>query len=463
MFTLSLEGFRPRTLSTCSDLNSSASVRRCLPTRLPTALSAKGHWTLATIPRSPFAAILDAASSISPVFATLTKNTRGGVHPARQIFSFRNLTTRHSQLSTISFTIRTSAKLACNPFRIRTSKTQHLKLFRMNTYKKTGWGEVMVTQGGTANPGGPLPNLNVLTPRVAACRSNVTVHPHSTRLRERRLPRSGRGVTALSFSAQRPSTFDFQLSTGSIPLDPRSPHTYSRTPHHAQNNFWNDCGDGCWDSREEIFCSRGCGRAPRTSCGSATEAECVCAPRCRWRSQTSKNCGSCGVTRGSSRAVARRATNNQELYRRCRMAGASGIVAAERVCAATRCAPCGAAACCRRDCFREYKYAGIFDGVRDRQFFEWQDKQSLGCGEVGRRLERRRGRSDRIGMLGGRSGERRGRIDPRAGAFLRDLRTETDPGAHSGHRTFSRRRRRIRMDWRCWADGADRRGRARSV
>ena len=129
----------------------------------------------------------------------------------------------------------------------------------------------------------------------------------------------------------------------------------------------------------------------------------------------------------------------------------------------TRCAPCGAAACCRRDCFREYKYAGIFDGVRDRQFFERQDEQSMGCGAVGRWLERRRGRGDCIGLLGRRSGERRRRIDPCAGAFLRDLRIEADPGAHSGHRTFSRRRRRIRLDRSGRADGADRRGRARSV
>ena len=38
---------------------------------------------------------------------------------------------------TISFRIRTSAKHSHNPFRICTSKTQHLKSFRMNTYEKT--------------------------------------------------------------------------------------------------------------------------------------------------------------------------------------------------------------------------------------------------------------------------------------------------------------------------------------
>jgi hypothetical protein len=39
-----------------------------------------------------------------------------------------------------SIRIGTCTKYTCNPFRIRSSKTQHLKLFRMNTYKKTGGG-----------------------------------------------------------------------------------------------------------------------------------------------------------------------------------------------------------------------------------------------------------------------------------------------------------------------------------
>ena len=171
MFTLSLEGFRPRTHPTCSDLNSSVSVRRCLPTRLPTALSAKGHWTLATIPRSPLAAILDAASSISPVFATLTKNTGGGVYssfsanplhspcpnPLGVLKSTRAQSptdpfdVRHRPIAAFPFRtlrlpavlvrrIRTSAKRARIPFRIRTSKTQHLNSFRIRTYEKTGVG-----------------------------------------------------------------------------------------------------------------------------------------------------------------------------------------------------------------------------------------------------------------------------------------------------------------------------------
>src|SRR4029077_18415873 len=48
--------------------------------------------------------------------------------------------TNHQSQFTKSFTIRTSAKRACNSRRIRTSKTLNLKLFRMNTYEKTGEG-----------------------------------------------------------------------------------------------------------------------------------------------------------------------------------------------------------------------------------------------------------------------------------------------------------------------------------
>jgi hypothetical protein len=100
---------------------------------------------------------LDAASSISPLIATLTENTRGGGYIFQsKFFSFRSLTTRHSLLSTISFKIRTSAKHTRNPSRIRTSKTQDLKPFRIRTYRKTGGeGGLIVSQilqGGRLNP-----------------------------------------------------------------------------------------------------------------------------------------------------------------------------------------------------------------------------------------------------------------------------------------------------------------------
>jgi hypothetical protein len=141
--------FRPRTQSTCSGLYLSSFVRRCLPTRLPRALSANGRSTLAPVALSPVVAILDAASSISPVFATLTKNTRGGVYssfstnhlhsacpdPVRALESTRASATpdpsgtRHHPLTPIPFRIRTSAKCSRNPF-------------RMNTYRKTGEGSL---------------------------------------------------------------------------------------------------------------------------------------------------------------------------------------------------------------------------------------------------------------------------------------------------------------------------------
>ncbi len=111
-----------------------------------------------------FVDVLDAASSISPVFATLTKNTRGwglpsfsansvpGVHPDRvealkstralpptdpfdaphhppNCFSFfhQSPVTNHQSQVTKSFTIRTYAKSSRNPFTMNTSKTKDLK------------------------------------------------------------------------------------------------------------------------------------------------------------------------------------------------------------------------------------------------------------------------------------------------------------------------------------------------
>jgi hypothetical protein len=88
---------------------------------------------------SPAVAILDAASSITPLFATLTKNTRGGGYRFCPL-SFMASPTSHHSLPTISFTIRTYEKRARNPRRIRTSKTQDLKPFRIRTYRKTGRG-----------------------------------------------------------------------------------------------------------------------------------------------------------------------------------------------------------------------------------------------------------------------------------------------------------------------------------
>jgi hypothetical protein len=106
---------------------------------------------------------LDAASSLTPLFATLTKNTRGrgtsasflcvnSAYSASQRYPFLSSTAVSCKLLAVSFprvtpnsfTIRTSAKHTHNPFRIRTSKTQNLKSFRICTYKKNGGGGLIV-------------------------------------------------------------------------------------------------------------------------------------------------------------------------------------------------------------------------------------------------------------------------------------------------------------------------------
>ena len=118
------------------------------------------HSSLPTAPLTPFPATLSGKSqlienpaALSRVLATLThhvhhnlfvcrsykKHPGGGCTLEPTIF-FRNLTTNHSLLATNSFIIRTSIKPAHKLFRMNTSKTQHLKPFRMNTYKKTGGG-----------------------------------------------------------------------------------------------------------------------------------------------------------------------------------------------------------------------------------------------------------------------------------------------------------------------------------
>jgi hypothetical protein len=271
------------------------------------------------------------------------------------------------------------------------------------------------------------------------------------------IARPSRGTLFLpSLLSLRLSTIDVLLSISSqtsILLDPKRPGTYARTPDHEQNNFWVDCGNRGGNPREEILTSRSCRSPSRTSRGSATETECVRAPRCRWRTQTSKNCGSCRAPRRRSRAAARRAADDQKLHRRGGMAGARGIVASEGLCGAGRCAASGEAACGRRDYFGKHKYAGIFDGVRDRQFFERQDEQSMGCSAVGRRLERRRGCGHCFWVFGRGGGKRRRRIDPCASSFLRNLRIEADAGKDSRDGTFSRRRRRVRMDRSCRPNG----------
>jgi hypothetical protein len=96
---------------------------------------------------------LDAASSLSPLSAALTKNTGGwgipfssansvpsGLKSTRALPSTDPLDALRYPLAAIPFRIRTSPKRARNPFRIRTSETKDLKPFRMCTSKKTGRG-----------------------------------------------------------------------------------------------------------------------------------------------------------------------------------------------------------------------------------------------------------------------------------------------------------------------------------
>src|ERR1700676_1106122 len=95
---------------------------------------------------SPFAATLTDSVNHNPFVCHSYRKHRGwGLPPSSQVFSFCNLTTRHSLLSTISFVIRTSAERARNSRRICTSKTQDLKPFRIRTYEKTPGGPPSVT------------------------------------------------------------------------------------------------------------------------------------------------------------------------------------------------------------------------------------------------------------------------------------------------------------------------------
>ena len=55
-----------------------------------------------------------------------------------------------------SFRIRTSIKSVCNSFKMNTSKTQHLKPFRMNTYEKTGRGGLVAQASACALRSRPL-------------------------------------------------------------------------------------------------------------------------------------------------------------------------------------------------------------------------------------------------------------------------------------------------------------------
>jgi hypothetical protein len=91
--------------------------------------------------RSPLPATLTSRVNLNPfVCHSYRKHPGWGYILQPEVFTLHTLTTHCSLLSTNSLTIRISAKRAPNSHRIRTSKTQDLRPFRMRSYKKTGEG-----------------------------------------------------------------------------------------------------------------------------------------------------------------------------------------------------------------------------------------------------------------------------------------------------------------------------------
>ena len=135
-------------------------------------LLATRHLPLTTVSLTPFPATLaddlqlaENTATLSPLPATLTSRVKlnpfvchsckkhpgwGAAIAVLPVTSHKSPVTssalflppaaNHKSQVAKSFTIRTSAKRARNSRRIRTSKTQDLKSFRMNTYRKTGEG-----------------------------------------------------------------------------------------------------------------------------------------------------------------------------------------------------------------------------------------------------------------------------------------------------------------------------------
>jgi hypothetical protein len=121
------------------------STRRALP--LQSAYVSELCVLCASVSSSPNLDALDAASSLSPLSATLAKNTGRWRHPQASArnsdripssFNFKHST--FNRFSPNRFSIRTCEKFARNPSTMNSSKTQDLKLFRMNISKKTGHG-----------------------------------------------------------------------------------------------------------------------------------------------------------------------------------------------------------------------------------------------------------------------------------------------------------------------------------
>src|ERR1700726_2864285 len=94
--------------------------------------------------------------AINP-FRTLSQNTGWHILQAKLFLDHPLL--RHRFVSTIFFRIRTYAKRALNPFTMNTSKTKHLKPFRINPYKKGG-------EGAPSQP--PVSSFNFKQPTMSA-------------------------------------------------------------------------------------------------------------------------------------------------------------------------------------------------------------------------------------------------------------------------------------------------------
>jgi len=94
-------------------------------------------------PMLPFPMFRPRPSSPSLVLPAESPRSSFSSFPNLRTFQLSNLPTF---LRAICCRIRTYEKHAPNPFRIRTSKTQDLKPFRMNTYEKRGRGPVIVKQ-----------------------------------------------------------------------------------------------------------------------------------------------------------------------------------------------------------------------------------------------------------------------------------------------------------------------------
>ena len=153
--------FRPRPILPRANRSTTATlVFRMSSSYFNLQVSTFNSVSLTPFPATPTNTLqtTEKTATLSLLSATLTRHITPNSfvchsykkHPASNLSSQRSfrssfpppnfLPTRHSPLATKSFGIRTYEKLTRNPFRIRTSETQDLKPFGMNTYKKSPGG-----------------------------------------------------------------------------------------------------------------------------------------------------------------------------------------------------------------------------------------------------------------------------------------------------------------------------------